>query len=232
MEYIKFTLEGDMAFFKDPHKNDVELTYPQIHRPVLLGMVGAIMGFRGRESDMQYYTELHSMGVAIVPARLKFETYVENITNTTGFANQGGYAQMITRTMLVNPSWDIYLKQNEVNTDIWSELKRRLIEKDFVYHVGLGRKHLFADITNVEIGDMDIINTDEIDNVDSIMYMGDMIGEVDVNRLIYTAPIKLYEINNKWEYVSERLIFTSQMIDGFSEDVEIYDTGDACLRFM
>lgn len=232
MEYIKFTLKGDMAFFKDPYKNDVELTYPQIHRPVLLGMVGAIMGFRGRESDMQYYTELHSLGVAIVPARLKFETHLESTVNTTGFANKGGFAQMIRRTMLVDPSWDIYLKQNDVSDNTWAEIKRRLIEKDFVYHIGLGRKHLFADIDNVEIGSMDVANTDEIDSVDSIMYMDDIVGDVDVNRLIYTSPIALYEINKKWEYVSEKLIFTNQMIDEFSEDVEIYDTGDVYLRFI
>lgn len=232
MEYIKFTLKGGMAFFKDPHKNDVELTYPQIHRPALLGMVGAMMGFRGRESDMQYYTELHSIGVAIVPERLKFETYIENIVNATGFANTGGYAQMIKRTMLVNPIWDIYLKQNDVSNDVWSELKRRLIEGDFVYHIGLGRKTLFADVVDVEVGEMELTNVDEIDIVDSIMYMNDVVGEFDINRLIYTAPIKLYEINKRWEYVSERLIFTSQMIDGFAENVEIYDTGEVYLRFM
>lgn len=233
MEYIKFNLSGELAFFKDPHRNDgVECSYPHIHKPVILGICGAILGLRGRESDMEYYHKLGTMGVSIVPSKLKFNTTVDTITNTTCFGNTDGHSQIIRKLMLVDPSWNIYLKQNKVEDNLWQELKERLINKNFVYGIGLGERKLFADITDVKIGEMELVDTDEVGEINSIIYRSDIDDDIETNRIEFTAPTDLYEIDNMWEYVSDRLFFTNQYIDGIAKNIEIYDTGEVYIRFI
>lgn len=232
MEYIKFKLSGDLAFFKDPYKNDVECSYPHIHRPAILGICGAILGLRGRESDMEYYHKLGTMGVSLVPSRIKFDTFREVITNTTCFGNESEGNQIINKILLVDPCWDIYLKQNCVEDYLWEDLKRRLINGEHEYTIGLGERKLFADIDEVGIGEMKLANVDDVDKVSSIIYRSDIGDEIETQRIMFTAPISLYEILGSWEYVNEKLFFTNQFLYEIGEDVEIYDTGEDFIRFI
>lgn len=237
MEYIKFTLSGKFAFFRDCYRNDVEVSYPHIHRPALIGMMGAVLGMRGRESDMQYWSELKSVGTAIIPSALKFKTHRDTLTNTTGLSSKEGN-QIIHRCLLVDPSWDIYLKQNHVRDEVWEELKRRLLERDFVYELGLGRKTHFAEVDGVELGKMELIENGEVDNIDSIIYASDVgvIDEIEQRRLKFTAPVSLKEVAGRWEHVSDKLFFSRQFSRlenlGLAESVEIYATEEVDLRFL
>ena len=48
MEVLKFTLKGKTAFFKMPEVNTYYyFTYGNIHKVVLLGIFGAILGYGG-----------------------------------------------------------------------------------------------------------------------------------------------------------------------------------------
>ena len=48
MEVCKVTLKGRTAFFKKPDVNSYYyFTYGQIHKVVLLGIFGAILGYSG-----------------------------------------------------------------------------------------------------------------------------------------------------------------------------------------
>ena len=48
MEALQFTLSGKDAFFKKPEVNTYHYyTFGQIHKVVLLGMFGAILGYGG-----------------------------------------------------------------------------------------------------------------------------------------------------------------------------------------
>ena len=45
---ISFDIQADFGFFKKPDYNDgVLLTYNMLHKPALLGILGAIIGLRG-----------------------------------------------------------------------------------------------------------------------------------------------------------------------------------------
>ena len=47
MEILKFNLKGSHAFFKVPEVNTYYyFTYGNIHKVALLGMLGAIMGYK------------------------------------------------------------------------------------------------------------------------------------------------------------------------------------------
>lgn len=48
MKALKFTLSGKTAFFKKPEVNTFYyFTYGQIHKVVLLGIFGALLGYKG-----------------------------------------------------------------------------------------------------------------------------------------------------------------------------------------
>ena len=64
MEILKFTLKGKTAFFKMPDVNSyVYFSYGNIHKPALLGIFGAVMGYKGynhqgKEDYPEYYEKL------------------------------------------------------------------------------------------------------------------------------------------------------------------------------
>ena len=64
MEAIKFNLSGKLAHFKNPENNYyIEFTYGNIHKPALLGLLGAMIGLRGRKQAknlgyIEYYKKL------------------------------------------------------------------------------------------------------------------------------------------------------------------------------
>ena len=73
MEVLKFTLKGKTAFFKMPEVNTYYyFTYGNIHKVVLLGIFGAILGYGGysqwKKNDKhpypEFYRKLADIGVA------------------------------------------------------------------------------------------------------------------------------------------------------------------------
>ena len=99
MKVLKFNLSGDFAFFKNEVMNDIYDTYPHIHRPALLGLFGAILGYDGYaqtqkvfgktdNSYPEYYQKLKDLKVAIVPKKQSFTKILETFTNTTAMFNR------------------------------------------------------------------------------------------------------------------------------------------------
>ena len=48
---LKFELSGKYAMFKKPDVNAVNLTFGQIHKVALMGLLGAIAGYNGYEQQ-------------------------------------------------------------------------------------------------------------------------------------------------------------------------------------
>lgn len=72
MKALKFILSGKTAFFKVPMVNSVcYFTYGNIHKPALLGMFGAILGYKGYGYEItdfpEYYEKLKDVKISIVP---------------------------------------------------------------------------------------------------------------------------------------------------------------------
>ena len=76
MEALRFTLSGKDAFFKKPEVNTYNyFTFGQIHKVVLLGMFGAILGYGGYTKQYrdktdypEFYEKLSGLKIAILPA--------------------------------------------------------------------------------------------------------------------------------------------------------------------
>ena len=108
---ISFDIQADFGFFKKPDYNDgVLLTYNMLHKPALLGILGAIIGLRGYRKKgewPEYYQRLAALPVGIEPLEGRhekgnFQKTIVKYTNTVGYANQDGNL-LVEESML--PIW-------------------------------------------------------------------------------------------------------------------------------
>ena len=116
---ISFTIKAEFGMFKKPDINDkIFVSYNMIHKPYLLGILGAIMGYAGHNQNKdkskmpEYYEKLKDIRVAIAPSDenggiFKKEFIIFNNTTNGSIAN-------ITEQTLVNPAYRIYLELDDV----------------------------------------------------------------------------------------------------------------------
>lgn len=120
---ISFDLGADFGFFKKPDYNDgLLLSYNMLHKPALLGILGAIAGLAGyqRKGDLpEYYTRLKDLMIGIQPLNHEkgnFQKSVVKYTNTVGYANLDGNL-LIEETLLIKPAYRCYLLLEMDNKD-------------------------------------------------------------------------------------------------------------------
>lgn len=142
---ISFDLQSDFAFFKKPDYNDgILLSYNMLHKPALLGILGAIIGLSGYNTKgelPQYYQRLNNLLIGIAPLSGKHEkgTFVKTsvkYTNTVGYANKDGNL-LIEESMLVNPGYRCYLllsMDNEDHHKLYEYLKTG--QAEFIPYLG------------------------------------------------------------------------------------------------
>lgn len=113
---ISFDLQADFGVFKKPDVNEgLQLTFNLLHKPALLGILGAIVGLEGyqrRGVFPQYYEKLHDLRVAIEPLGHEKGNFVKTViqyTNTVGYANADGNLIVMEQT-LRSPKYRIYLR--------------------------------------------------------------------------------------------------------------------------
>lgn len=119
MKLISFDLKADFAFFRKPDTNaTINLSYNIIHRPAVLGILGAIVGLEGYKEKgklPQYYEVLKDVKIGIEPLNHDKGNYTKtNIkySNTVGYANKG--TNFLTEELtLVKPEYRIYLLLDE-----------------------------------------------------------------------------------------------------------------------
>ena len=143
MKLVSFDIQADFGFFRKPETNNtINVSYNLIHKPAVLGILGAILGLGGykeKGSFPEYYELLHDVKIGIEPLNHEKGNFAKtNIkyTNTVGYANKG--SNFLTEELtLIAPAYRIYLFLDEGN-----ELHKKLatsIEKgvsDFVPYFG------------------------------------------------------------------------------------------------
>lgn len=160
MRALKFTLQGKTAFFKKPDVNSyMYFTYGNIHKVALIGLLGAIMGYRGYGSQTEeeiypeFYERLNELEIAIVPkSKAEYELpgvfgkKVQTFNNSVGYASGEAGGNLIVREQwLEAPCWDIYIKAEH---PCYEELLRRLTNYQYVYLPYLGKNDHLATILN------------------------------------------------------------------------------------
>lgn len=114
---ISFDIFGEMGFFKKPDINSgVYLTYNMLHKPALLGILGAVIGLSGYKENgklPEYYNILRELRIGIQPLNSDKGNYTKTVikyNNGTGFANVG--ILNISEQVLISPSFRCYLLLN------------------------------------------------------------------------------------------------------------------------
>ncbi len=123
---ISINIFADFGMLKKPDTNEpVYLTFNMLHKPALLGILGAIIGESGfKEKGVlpDYYLKLQDTKMGIQPLRHENGNYQKTIityNNTTGMASkeQGGNL-MVTEQTLIAPAYRCYFlfdMENEIH---------------------------------------------------------------------------------------------------------------------
>lgn len=143
---ISFDLKANFGFFKKPDVNETYLTYNMLHKPALLGILGAIAGLKGHEQNGKlpdYYKSLNHLKIGISPLESSngnFQKCFIGYNNGTGFANkmdkEEGCNLQVTEQTLIRPAYRCYLLLDDIAID--SLLYKRLKEcrAEFLPYMG------------------------------------------------------------------------------------------------
>ena len=152
-QLISFDIKADFGFLKKPDTNEpMYLTFNMIHKPFVLGLLGAILGERGFQKNEvlpDYYIKLKDTPIGIMPLNAEkgnFQKTVIKYNNGVGYASkETGGNLIITEQTLVKPSYRIYLLTDN------QELIRRIQnnEAEFLPYLGKNDFSLWWD--NVQV---------------------------------------------------------------------------------
>lgn len=144
---ISFDIKADFGFLKKPDINEgIYLTYNCLHKPALLGILGAINGLGGhyqsyiKKSQLEYYEKLGNIKVGIQPLNSlngNFTKTVITYNNSVGYANEDGGTLIITEQTLIKPAYRIYLLLDleiENEKKLFSYLQNE--EAEFIPYLG------------------------------------------------------------------------------------------------
>lgn len=147
---ISIDLHAQFGFLKKPDINDgIYLSYNMLHKPALLGILGAITGLKGYSTEgameptdiPEYREEFEELKIAIQPLNSdngNFSKEVIKYTNTVGYASeeQGGVL-IVDEQTLICPSYRIYLlldTGNEIQRVLLSRLENG--EAEYIPYLG------------------------------------------------------------------------------------------------
>lgn len=227
MKILKFTLSGKSAMFKKPDVNSYfYFTYGQLHKPALLGIFGAVLGYAGynqmekKSMYPEYYDKLQNIKVSIVPNADNgyFPKKITYFNNSTGFASheQGGNL-IVKEQWLEEPSWDIYVL---LDCDEAEKIAEYMLEGKSVYLPYLGKNDHIADFTDISVEEgsgnnkvsklhcLFIKNNAEIDifSDDSGMY-----------KYEEALPVGLKPETN--QYILEKMVYTDMDLTDIKDEV-------------
>lgn len=217
MRSLRFTVSGRTAFFKIPEVNSVcYFTYGNLHKPALLGMLGAIMGYDGYSQQKisggdfpEYYERLKLLKVSIVPASEDgyFNKKIQRFNNSVGYASREmGGNLIVSEQWLENPEWMVYIL---LDCDEAELLAERLMQSRCVYMPYLGKNDHPASIKDVRV--VEVLEVEEPENKDIVLncLAPSSIVQFDYRysfRYQEHLPLSLDKDTN--QYVSEKFIRT------------------------
>jgi len=143
MKLISFDLQSEFGFFRKPESNNtLNVSYNVIHRPAVLGILGAVIGLEGyREKGKfpEYYEKLNHLKIGIAPLAHEQGNYLKTpikYSNTVGYANKG--ANFLTEELtLIAPKYRIFLLLNpeiEEEKNLLNNLERT--ESEYIPYLG------------------------------------------------------------------------------------------------
>jgi len=243
MKAVSFRLSGKTACFRKPDVNQFAyFSYNNIHKPALLGLLGAILGLGGyaQLSDKnralkrgalgyddgfpEFYEKLKGLKVSIIPLAPYgyFSKKIQVFNNSVGYASREEGGNLIIREQWIEePKWQIMILDN--GSKEYERLKEYLIDKKSVFVPYLGKNDHIANID--EVGEIELSNFIEKVKISSLFIENEceISGGKPRGELSYffkeVSPMRLQKDYHFYEY--ENLIFTNHKIELFKHS-EIY----------
>lgn len=147
---ISIDLRAPLGFLKKPDINEgvgkqLFLTFNMLHKPALLGILGAIVGLPGYKklNELpQYYRELKDLLVGIQPLNAERGNFAKTIVqykNGVGYASfEPGGNLIIAEQVLIQPAFRCYLKLDTGNS-LYTQLDAYLQQTQAEYLPYLGK---------------------------------------------------------------------------------------------
>lgn len=155
---ISVTFKSPMGFLKKTDMNeDMYLTYNSLHKPAVLGILGAICGlegfYQGFIKDPKglpgYYEKFRDLQIGIQQVTggrsSVFKKAYLSYNNSTGAASdEEGGNLIITEQFLLNPQYKVFIKLDDTD-ELQRTLMHRLKENEAVYipYLGKNEHHLW-----------------------------------------------------------------------------------------
>ena len=174
---ISFDLQADFGVLKKPDVNEgLQMTFNMLHKPALLGILGAIAGLEGYKEKGQfpeYYLALKNVPIGIEPLegwheKGSFSKTIIKYTNTIGYANRDGNL-IITEQTLIKPAYRCYLLLDLDNV-IQETIYNRILagEAEYVPYLGKNEFSAWWEMESVNTYDFEIKRPTELYTVSTI----------------------------------------------------------------
>ncbi|MCK9467375.1 MAG: CRISPR-associated protein Cas5 [Candidatus Absconditabacterales bacterium] len=183
MNVFSFDLVGDFAMFKKNDANDIIfMTYNFIHKPAILGMIGAIMGYSGYSKsgngkDPEYYEKLKDLYISIIPNYSKpLSKTIVGFNDSSGLSSTDSYNNantwQVREQILVGDSkkikYTIFIKKaGELESCIETNIKNGITK----YPLYFGKNEFFAHYENYQTYKGTLISNG-IGKIDSLVKIG------------------------------------------------------------
>lgn len=206
---VSIDIFADFGMLKKPDTNEpVYLTFNMLHKPALLGVLGAITGeggFKEKGVLPDYYLKFNDLKVGIQPLNHEngnFQKTVITYNNTTGMASkeQGGNL-MVTEQTLVAPAYRCYFLF-DLNIELHKKADNYLSKYHAEYLPYLGKNEFSVWWRDYKVYDnMENFNFEKEYKIASIFYKNEAVSNHIAKAL---GRAMLQELKNRFVYF-ERL---------------------------
>lgn len=155
---LEIIVSADLALLKKNDSNEFAMTYNFIPKPMLLGLIGAMIGLKGyidlrKTQTLEFYEKLKDFKIAIEPLEYNTKKPLEKPLDKTivvynnfhgyGSNEKGGILQ-VKEQLLIKPTYRIFIKAN--NDHYYYKLREMLEKEEYYYRPYLGKNEFLVDI--------------------------------------------------------------------------------------
>lgn len=239
---ISFDLKAEMGFFKKPDINSgIYLTYNMLHKPALLGILGAIAGLRGYQENgklPEYYQVLKHLKVGIKPLDSDNGNFTKDIVaynNGTGFASsEPGGNLIVTEQIIIKPAYRCYLLLN-LNDDVERILYERIRDCKAEFLPYMGKNDFSAWWENVTEYNAEMFSYDSNYKIASVFAKTEAVGgyvaksmsmfskESKEATFMYFEKLPVSFDEKLYQYEYKDFVYSNAT---FSKDMNMSDAGD------
>lgn len=221
---ISFDLKSDFAFFKKPDYNaGIQLSYNMLHKPALLGILGAIAGLEGYKEKgklPEYFEKLKHLQIGIMPLSHENGNYQKTVLryiNGVGYANEDGNL-LVDESMLIAPVYRCFLLL-DIEQLLEKKLYNYILTQQAEYIPYLGKNEYQAWIEEPIEYDFNSLTPDTSFSIDSLFVKSGIVK----NQVV--EP----EISFDFSLIGGSFTYFERLPIGFNKELMQYEMGEFAL---